>query len=293
MESNQISKICPYCQSPIEESDQTTVCANCMITHHNECWLENGGCTTYGCKFSPVLGPTSPTVAAGSRSRTIAPAGLLGGVICPFCQQATSNSLSKCEHCQGPLYAGFWNRLWAWLFDKMVLGIMNYILFFIFIILGVITTVITGDRIESDSFMCIAFIVYIVLAVVSFWLYYAITESSSWRATPGKILLGIAVTDYEGRKITFGRASARYFTSILSYLLLFLGFVAAAFTPRKQTLHDTIAHTVVVRSVRPDNTHKDQNQTRRLLMGIIMGSVMVIISLFSILIYMFSVHKLS
>ncbi len=292
MESNQIDKTCPYCQSPIDQSDQTTVCSHCMIPHHAECWLENGGCTTYGCKYAPVLAPASPTGVAGSSSRTIAPAGLSGGVICPYCQQATSNSLQKCEHCQGPLYAGFWNRLWALVFDKIVLCSLSYFGLFIFITLGLITANVAGGGDNSDVFIGIAFIVYLILMLVASWLYYAIFESSSRCATLGKILLGIAVTDYEGRRITFGRASARYFASILSYLLLFLGYIAAALTPRKQALHDTIAHTVVVRSVRPDSTHGDQNQTRRLVIGIIIGSIMVISGLISVYIIML-VRKLS
>jgi len=273
LESNQAEKICPYCQSPIDQTEETTVCSQCMIPHHTECWLENGGCTTYGCLFAP---PSTPAVAGNTapRSRTIAPAGLPGGVICPYCREETSNSLQKCEHCQGQLYAGFWNRLWALVFDKMLLLTISYSILFICIILGAITTGIVGEGDNIENIMGVTMIGYSAFLLIASWLYFAITESSSWRASIGKILLGIAVTDYEGRKISFGRATARYFASIISYLLLLLGFVAAGFTPRKQTLHDLIAHTVVVRSVRPGNDGKDQNQIRRLVLGIIAGSFM-------------------
>lgn len=290
MESNQISVICPYCQTPIEESEQKTVCSQCVIPHHAECWLENGGCTTYGCKFTPVSNPSPAAGNAGIRSRTIAPAGLSDGVVCPYCRQTTSNTLPKCEHCQGQLYAGFWNRQWAWTFDKLVLGALSYIFLFILIILGTITAAVAGSGSEPGGIIAIAVLVYYIIMFISSWLYYAITESSSLQASLGKLLFGIAVTDYEGRKITFGRASARYFASILSYLPLFLGFAAAAFTPRKQALHDTITHTVVVRSVKPDSSFKDQNQTRRLVMGIVLGLVITVFTFFLVMVILMSMN---
>jgi uncharacterized RDD family membrane protein YckC len=290
LESNQAEKICPYCQSPIDETEEATVCSQCMIPHHTECWLENGGCTTYGCLFAP---PSTPVVSGNTapRSITIAPAGLPGGVICPYCREETSNSLQKCEHCQGQLYAGFWNRLWAWIFDKILMLTVSYFILVIFIILGAITTGLAGENNAKDILLGVAAIVYGVLVLVASWLYFAITESSTWRASIGKILLGLAVTDYEGRKISFGRATARYFASIISYLLILLGFVAAGFTPRKQALHDVIAHTVVVRSVRQGNDGKDQNKIRRLVLGIIAGFFLGLFILLITFSVMFGIAK--
>ena len=42
--------ICPYCQTKIKSKDEAIICPVCHTPHHKECWKENGGCTTYGCK---------------------------------------------------------------------------------------------------------------------------------------------------------------------------------------------------------------------------------------------------
>lgn len=79
------------------------------------------------------------------------------------------------------------------------------------------------------------------------WLYWTVFESSSWQATPGKRMLGLRVTDMDGNRIGFGRANARYWSKILSFLILLIGFLMVAFTRRKQGLHDLIASTLVLR----------------------------------------------
>ncbi len=58
--------------------------------------------------------------------------------------------------------------------------------------------------------------------------------------------LGIAVTDLDGRRISFGRATARHWSTILSTLILLVGWLMAGFTKRKQALHDMIAGTLVI-----------------------------------------------
>ena len=45
--------ICPYCQSPLGEGEPRFLCPACGIPHHVDCWRENGGCTTYGCRQAP------------------------------------------------------------------------------------------------------------------------------------------------------------------------------------------------------------------------------------------------
>ena len=42
------------------------------------------------------------------------------------------------------------------------------------------------------------------------WLYFAIAESSKWRATWGKHLLGLYVTDESGARVNFWKATARF-----------------------------------------------------------------------------------
>jgi uncharacterized RDD family membrane protein YckC len=73
-------------------------------------------------------------------------------------------------------------------------------------------------------------------------------ESSSWQATLGKKALDLAVTDLEGQRITFGRATGRHFAKIISGLIpLGIGYIIAGFTEKKQAVHDLIASCLVVR----------------------------------------------
>ena len=85
-----------------------------------------------------------------------------------------------------------------------------------------------------------------VVSLVIWWLYYALMESSPQQATLGKMALGIVVTDLDGRRISFGKASIRHWSKILSYLILLIGYIMAGFTARKQALHDLIAGTLVI-----------------------------------------------
>src|ERR671933_305428 len=62
------------------------------------------------------------------------------------------------------------------------------------------------------------------------------------------MVMHLEVTDTEGRPIGFGHASLRHFAKILSSLVLGLGWLMAAFTPKKQALHDMVAGTLVIRA---------------------------------------------
>jgi uncharacterized RDD family membrane protein YckC len=81
------------------------------------------------------------------------------------------------------------------------------------------------------------------------WIYYASMESSSWQATLGKKILGLKVTDLAGNRISFARASGRFFGKILSGMILGIGFLMAGFTQRKQALHDILAGCLVLRQL--------------------------------------------
>ena len=87
-----------------------------------------------------------------------------------------------------------------------------------------------------------------VVATLTHWLYYTLCESSTQQATLGKLMLSLRVTDTHGRRIGFGQANGRYWSKILSALLLGIGFLMVGFDrQKKQGLHDKMAGTVVVR----------------------------------------------
>jgi uncharacterized RDD family membrane protein YckC len=86
-----------------------------------------------------------------------------------------------------------------------------------------------------------------IFSIILSWLYFTIFESSSLQATPGKMALGIIVTDLSGNRISFARANGRYWGKILSGLTLGIGYIMAGFTRKKQALHDIMAGTLVVK----------------------------------------------
>ena len=50
---NEKSFICPYCRTEIASTDRVKVCPTCETPHHEDCWIENKGCTVYGCTMAP------------------------------------------------------------------------------------------------------------------------------------------------------------------------------------------------------------------------------------------------
>jgi uncharacterized RDD family membrane protein YckC len=72
-------------------------------------------------------------------------------------------------------------------------------------------------------------------------------ESSKIQATVGKMLLGMKVTGYNGKRISFLKATGRHFAKYLSAAILGIGYLMIAFTRKKQGLHDMLAQTYVVK----------------------------------------------
>ena len=133
-------------------------------------------------------------------------------------------------------YAGFWKRLAAFLIDIIIttIGLIAVIICFGIMFGG--GTLDTNAWERMGSFF----------GLIGCWLYYALMESSSKQATLGKMALEIKVTDLNGSKIDFGKATGRYFGKIISAFILCIGFIMVAFTQKKQGLHDIMAGCLVV-----------------------------------------------
>ncbi len=137
-------------------------------------------------------------------------------------------------------YGGFWKRAIAFFIDFILLG------FFISLITGIgIPDSITIGR-EPGLAMNFEISSREYYMMFFGWLYFSSFESSTWQGTPGKKVMSMRVTNKAGERLSFLHASGRYFAKILSYIPMFLGFVMAAFTEKKQALHDFAAGTVVV-----------------------------------------------
>lgn len=99
-----IGKICPFCKTEIKEGDAVKVCPSCGIPHHEACWEENKGCTTFGCSEQHYeeqhTNPTDVCVNCG------APLGD-GQEFCPKCGTPKGGKKKRvCAKCGAELQDG-------------------------------------------------------------------------------------------------------------------------------------------------------------------------------------------
>lgn len=110
--------------------------------------------------------------------------------------------------------AGFWIRFWAMCLDQVLFC-------FFWMFLGPFA------------------VVLLVAYYVAMW---------TWKGTSiGGIVLGLKVVRTDGSPVNFAVALVRSLSSIFSTLVLFLGFFWAGWDREKQSWHDKIAGTVVVK----------------------------------------------
>ncbi|HIH45145.1 MAG TPA: RDD family protein [Candidatus Methanoperedenaceae archaeon] len=145
----------------------------------------------------------------------------------------------------GIQYAGFWKRFIAIIID----GVLLYIVVFI-VDLILAALILPSGRYNSLSDYTAALALYGLLStltsIVVNWLYFAGMESSTNQATLGKKAMGIIVTDLNGGRISFGKATIRHFSKFVSILILGIGYLMIGFTEKKQGLHDMIAGCLVI-----------------------------------------------
>jgi uncharacterized RDD family membrane protein YckC len=148
-------------------------------------------------------------------------------------------------------YAGFWIRLLAHIIDHVVLGLAAGPLYIIMVLPAVARLIHEAQSggTPEDAVMAIVTAAsgFALIVFAGSWLYEALLTSSAWQGTVGKRLLRLKVTDQEGNRIGFGRATGRFFAKILSQMILWIGFIMIGFTDRKRGLHDMVAGTLVMK----------------------------------------------
>lgn len=123
------------------------------------------------------------------------------------------------------VYAGFWRRYVAAIIDTFII---------------ILPTLATN------------YIVPYAGGIIFGFIYYPLFMSSPLQATPGKAVMGIAVVDERGQTLSLKAALIRYVSTFLSALLLCVGYLMNLFTAKRQTLHDMIASSVVIKKTAPD-----------------------------------------
>lgn len=215
------------------------------------------------------------------------------GGTCRICGRVVEAGVDLCSRCARRQiahlpHAGFGRRAAAALIDQVIVGAAAYlitapIVVLLFYILADDVRFFSGSllavplAIRTASLFAIgeffsqmpaevrALVIFTFLCdIVIGWLYYAEMESSASKATVGKMALGIVVVDDSGRRLSFNKATGRFFGKFISVLTLNAGFVMAALTPNKQALHDMISSTYVIEKPRPvqqdDTQHKEGDE---------------------------------
>jgi uncharacterized RDD family membrane protein YckC len=218
----------------------------------------------------PPVQPSAqpPAQAPTPRGIPLAPSGFgpAGGVSSPpsvpTAPLTTGSVYAPAVPMGAVAYAGFWLRFVAFILDALILGIpMGMILFSQLMRSGVLNSITTFPPASPEEITRLVgtniLVRFSLLAIFAEWLYYALLESSAWQATLGKKALGLYATDLGGRRMTFGRATGRYFGMVMFRIIPLLGplllfpidCICAGVTEKRQALHDMIAGCLVVRKV--------------------------------------------
>lgn len=153
-------------------------------------------------------------------------------------------------------YAGFWLRFVAYLIDGVILAFVYVVLIVVVIFASGVAAMLrnlpenpTPDMFLRGAFL-LAILALVAITTVITWIYYAWMESSPSQGTLGKMAMGLIVTDMQYRPVSFARASGRFFARFITRLIpLWIGYIMAGFTAKKQALHDMIASCLVLRKI--------------------------------------------
>jgi uncharacterized RDD family membrane protein YckC len=157
--------------------------------------------------------------------------------VCPNCKPVFFQKVKEGIDPRGQMdYAGFWIRFVAKFVDGVIVGVPGYALQF-----G------AAAFLEDDPNM--AMIAMLVGWLISFILQltYSVWLTGKYGATVGKMACGLRVVTPSGQKISYGVACGRFFAEILSGMIIYIGYIMAAFDEEKRSLHDRICNTRVIR----------------------------------------------
>lgn len=118
-------------------------------------------------------------------------------------------------------YAGFWQRVLAYTLDLILL-----------VPAFIVVLLVNGEKLETT----------LAINLGLLWLYSAGLESTFWRGTIGKRIVGIQVTTIAGQTLPLWRALLRNLIKLIN-----ISWVFVLFTAKKQALHDLAANSLVVK----------------------------------------------
>lgn len=130
-------------------------------------------------------------------------------------------------------FAGFWMRFWAYLLDLIVISsIIRILIHPVFLLMGL----------EKSDFL---FSPYRIASALVFFLYFVLMTKFLGQ-TIGKMVFGLKVISLKRKKLTWGDVLIREWIGRYISKTFWIGYVVAAFTKRKQGLHDLFSDTTVI-----------------------------------------------
>jgi uncharacterized RDD family membrane protein YckC len=153
----------------------------------------------------------------------------------------------------GARYAPWWRRVSAFLLDASGMVTLAFTIFApIFVLFGLRDT-------DADQTQARWLLACISIATVVLGLAYAIVLEGRTGQTWGKRAVGIRVVAEDGSPCGYGKAASRellgrFVVGGIAWLVVLPGmleYLAALWDPRRQTWHDKLGETIVVRVERP------------------------------------------
>ncbi len=213
-------------------------------------------CTACGAKTAegkPFCGSCGRPLVGFSVDRVVAQSS--APEFSPATSHPPSLAVPSREH-----YAGFWLRVPAAIMDLIILAIpLALAVSYLSVAMGSWRAFLELHPGQSPQEIVAAFGRTYLFAILCFfiitsWLYFAFFESSSWQGTLGKKFIGLSVADLHGNRVTFARASGRFFAGRFLAHVPFIGSlyftvdcICAGRTFRKQALHDMFSGCLVLR----------------------------------------------
>lgn len=149
-------------------------------------------------------------------------------------------------------YASFGMRLGALLIDMAIaIGLLFFITPKIFSLIGEMDLNIDKDL--SAGLLLGGLIFYLLGIPLIGILCRSFFECSKLQGTPGKLILGIKVVDFNFKRISFKSSFIRNIVKNFSGLFLYIGYLVALGDRKCMTWHDNAGKTYVIRKIKHDN----------------------------------------
>ncbi|MGY3765765.1 RDD family protein [Vagococcus vulneris] len=163
-----------------------------------------------------------------------------------------NHQLPKTNSFPDYFYAGFWIRLFAFIVDIIIINIVTSAT------LGLVYNILGLEKDKSIITL------YGALAMVIYLGYFTLLTKLNHGQTIGKMIFGIRVVSLEEDKLSWQTVFIR--ETICRYILqtgvLLIGYLPAAFTPKKQHVGDLFTGTSVI-TINVLQAYHEQNKNQR------------------------------